>query len=512
MSGSTEDSEEQNFWPGYVDAISNLVLSLLFVTMILAMALLTSAQQTKVSDQKVDEESVEKKLSQLQGESQELEKIKLKLQTEVQELKAKSEAETKTQSQAKIQADAQTKVNGRSKYEATVENEGDPLKRKEIDMNAPGVQFLELVFSKDTLNLAFPDDVNFRNTVRGLGGDPSKWYYRLETLAETGDRNSRRQGFARLASVRAQLVKVGVPLHLIDLHVTEVADPQQANPQKIQISRIPYKWGAEDSQLSNGALPLEDLNKAQAEVSLSPVEVKFGAGSTSVGDAEQAAFRTDSRRLGADLSKGRYQLRARVQPGSSSARRLGFFRISTVREMLVKQGVPFDSIDINIAESPDINAEDASKITVIRMDQPSAKSAGDAVKASGSGVPSAESRSSVPQRRAADAVPQAATPVLATMVWAFKPDSAQFGDADKDAFAKAAASLGADIPKGRYQIRAQVLPDSAAARRTAFFRVSSLREQLVKLGVPFDSVDLNIADTPGISPEDAAKPTIARLR
>jgi hypothetical protein len=500
MSVSTEESEDQNFWPGYVDAISNLVLSLLFVTMILAMALLTSSQSTKKSDQNSDTDSPEKKLYKLQEESAQLEKVKQVLKSQAQQSSKQSDQES------------QSKVSGKSKTDATVEVEGDPLRRKEIDMNAPGVQFLEVQFSKDTFALGFPDDVNFRNTVRGLGGDPSKWYYRLETLAESGDRVARKQGFARLAAIRAQLIKTGVPLHLVDLHVTEVADPQQANTQKVQVSRIPYKWGNDDARMANGA-PLEDLAKAQADIVLAPVEVKFGAGSTSLSDSEQGAFKIDSRKLGADLVKGRYQVRARVQPGSATARRQGFFRISSVRELLVRQGVPFDSVDIHVAEVADISPDDVLKIIVTRVDQPSLKS-GDAIRTTGSAVPAdakAGARPATESQGAAVQPAKVAAP-LAVVGIAFKADASALSDAEKEAFKQAAAGLGADLAKGRYQIRARVAPDSASARRVAFFRVSAIREQLVKLGIPFDAIDLNIADAPGITPEESAKPTIARLQ
>jgi hypothetical protein len=49
MAGQSNDSDDASgiFWPGYVDAISNLVLNLLFLVMILCLAIFVMSQSTK---------------------------------------------------------------------------------------------------------------------------------------------------------------------------------------------------------------------------------------------------------------------------------------------------------------------------------------------------------------------------------------------------------------------------------------------------------------------------------
>ena len=49
MAGHANDSDDTSaiFWPGYVDAVSNLVLNLLFLVMILCLAIFVLSQQTR---------------------------------------------------------------------------------------------------------------------------------------------------------------------------------------------------------------------------------------------------------------------------------------------------------------------------------------------------------------------------------------------------------------------------------------------------------------------------------
>ncbi|MBI3446689.1 MAG: hypothetical protein HY055_15345, partial [Magnetospirillum sp.] len=73
MAGGGSD-KEQNYWPGFVDALSNVVLTLVFVLVVFVFALVITSGKVKqksaqMAEQKLEQEnSSRKRVGDLEGE------------------------------------------------------------------------------------------------------------------------------------------------------------------------------------------------------------------------------------------------------------------------------------------------------------------------------------------------------------------------------------------------------------------------------------------------------------
>ena len=75
-----EGGREQNYWPGFVDALSNVVLTLVFVLVVFVFALAMSSQQVEKQVANMKKASEEQKAQQLQLENALMELQKLHTQ------------------------------------------------------------------------------------------------------------------------------------------------------------------------------------------------------------------------------------------------------------------------------------------------------------------------------------------------------------------------------------------------------------------------------------------------
>jgi hypothetical protein len=206
MAASGDDNSEV-FWPGYVDAVTNLVLSLLFLLTIMTVAVFmfalelgkkkyeqlnpptpttTVAISTPPNDlvlQEAKRDELKKQIDALQEQSRQL-------QNEIAGRQKVIEASAKTQ---------------------------EPEKRlKESTLAGGGVV---VHFTADAVSLTSEEEQKLRKTLDGLATSGKK--LRLVVRVPAGFSEARRLGFYRAMTVRNLLLDMKVPSSDIEVAVTE---------------------------------------------------------------------------------------------------------------------------------------------------------------------------------------------------------------------------------------------------------------------------------------------------
>lgn len=204
-----EGGKEANYWPGFVDALSNVVLTLVFVLVVFVFALVIASSKVDKKVQEIVEQKVEQAKNTAEAQKAETEKIGLQKQlddalAEVKKLKSSKGAQSQsdantTQGQesvakfkksdasqeAKVDAKSQEMIitfnqNAISLTDDTVKNIGTFLEKykdkdgkisgkvtleSSVDVNAPG--------STQAKEAELGRNLNVRNTLLNNKADPA---------------------------------------------------------------------------------------------------------------------------------------------------------------------------------------------------------------------------------------------------------------------------------------------------------------------------------------------------
>lgn len=238
-------NDGDNFWPGYVDAISNLVLNLLFVVSILTIAVFIFAIELgRKQSAKVGAQDEQKSVGAKAVESSPLkEKARLEeelnsLRQQVAALKEAKVASAKVSALAPAPAPAPvdneavapiaaaapaTPKNAATEGKATPKVVEATQKLPEAEKDIEKIQYrgaaVVVDFNADAVALTKDEMQEAR---KALGGVAASGGARLEVAVNSSFSEARRLAFYRAMAVRNLLIEMGVPVARIDISIHEV--------------------------------------------------------------------------------------------------------------------------------------------------------------------------------------------------------------------------------------------------------------------------------------------------
>lgn len=205
---SDSDDSTDIFWPGYVDAVTNLVLNLLFVLTIMIVAVFMFALELSRHKEQAIAAVVAEHKTKTEDVMQEKEQEIAELQKEVERLKANAQMQNKAILQAP--SSSQQKV-------ATVKTLL-PKPEKDIDklLEDGGGVLVKFVADAVTLNEAEVEQVQ-----KLLKPIVARGHAKLIVDAPAGFSEAKRIALYRVMAVRNELIKMGVPPAKLEVKIRE---------------------------------------------------------------------------------------------------------------------------------------------------------------------------------------------------------------------------------------------------------------------------------------------------
>jgi hypothetical protein len=218
MAGASEENE--NHWPGYVDALTTMTMMLIFVMMILSVAMFTMS------------ENVSRGLVEKIAESAGVNVTEADLTTEDLARKVSEKIEEKT-SRAIARAEQ-----GLPGEERRIASTAEPLARK---TDAPVTSerspaLLTLVFRPRAIALDEQSQNEMKAFLESRGETPGESRFELKAYANAeagGLSDSRRVAYYRAMTIRTHLIGLGVDAHRISVRVEDRPLADQA--EKVQL-------------------------------------------------------------------------------------------------------------------------------------------------------------------------------------------------------------------------------------------------------------------------------------
>jgi TolA-binding protein len=234
MSVSTSDDASDTFWPGYVDAVTNLAINLLFVIAVMAIVVISAIMQMS----KMTETPASIAHEKLQAKNQEvsdakkiaeLEKQLASTQATLKEALAKSQSQSQSQSQQQQQQQQQAQKQSAAGAAANSgENtQEDVVQASEKKVKSTGTNTLEasrkgivVAFSADVVELSDKEASELLSKMGAMTPIKSaRW--QVAVVSPKGFSEAIRLAYYRASAVRNVLLKNGVPASAIDLRVVE---------------------------------------------------------------------------------------------------------------------------------------------------------------------------------------------------------------------------------------------------------------------------------------------------
>ena len=213
IEASNEAESADIFWPGYVDAVTNLVLNLLFMLTIMIVAVFMFALE--LSRHKDDKPTpvVEAPVAQQQVASAtppvppadivKAKDVQIKsLQKQVDDLKKQVLVKNEFSGAQKVVI-AKTPI---------------PKPEKELEKSAPAGGGVVVNFQLDAVTLSTNEAETLRNSLCTIVSNGAA---RVEVVVPAGFSEAKRLGFYRAMAVRNQLIEMNVPAEKIDVSVRE---------------------------------------------------------------------------------------------------------------------------------------------------------------------------------------------------------------------------------------------------------------------------------------------------
>lgn len=206
------------FWPGYVDAVTNLVLNLLFVLVIMIIAVFMFALAlSRHTDEKTASATVEN--STKNNNSAEIIKEKDSqieaLQKALQSVKSQAKVENKASTPQKV-VTVQTPIN-------------PPEKQLEQASNTGGAVIVN--FQQEAVTLSATEAETVRNALKAIASSGSA---HVQVSVPKGFSEAKRVAFYRAMAVRNQLISLKVPADKIEVSVSEGA--RSADNSKVVVT------------------------------------------------------------------------------------------------------------------------------------------------------------------------------------------------------------------------------------------------------------------------------------
>ena len=227
MAGSSESNDASDiFWPGYVDAISNLAINLLFVIAVMCIVILSFVleETTKGKPQPGDAPVVSQSASNQASKDataamQQLQKENAKLKQELQSLQQASAAASSGASGSPQRSNV---VNNTPKTE-TVNARQEVMKdeKGQSSMNTVGAGLI-VNFDPKVVTLS-PEEGKDVITRLDAFGPVKTTRWQITVISPKGFSESARLAYYRAVAVRNVLIQNGVPGEQINMRVVESA-------------------------------------------------------------------------------------------------------------------------------------------------------------------------------------------------------------------------------------------------------------------------------------------------
>jgi outer membrane protein OmpA-like peptidoglycan-associated protein len=227
MAGSSESNDASDiFWPGYVDAISNLAINLLFVIAVMCIVILSFVleETTKGKPQPGDAPVVSQSASDQASKDataamQQLQKENAKLKQELQSLQQASAAASSSTSGSPQRSNV---VNNTPKTE-TVNARQEVMKdeKGQSSMNTVGAGLI-VNFDPKVVTLSPEEGKDVITRLEAFGPvKTTRW--QITVISPKGFSESARLAYYRAVAVRNVLIQNGVPGEQINMRVVESA-------------------------------------------------------------------------------------------------------------------------------------------------------------------------------------------------------------------------------------------------------------------------------------------------
>jgi outer membrane protein OmpA-like peptidoglycan-associated protein len=227
MAGSSESNDASDiFWPGYVDAISNLAINLLFVIAVMCIVILSFVleETTKGKPQPGDAPVVSQSASNQASKDataamQQLQKENAKLKQELQSLQQASAAASSGASGSPQRSNV---VNNTPKTE-TVNARQEVMKdeKGQSSMNTVGAGLI-VNFDPKVVTLSPEEGKDVITRLEAFGPvKTTRW--QITVISPKGFSESARLAYYRAVAVRNVLIQNGVPGDQINMRVVESA-------------------------------------------------------------------------------------------------------------------------------------------------------------------------------------------------------------------------------------------------------------------------------------------------
>jgi outer membrane protein OmpA-like peptidoglycan-associated protein len=227
MAGSSESNDASDiFWPGYVDAISNLAINLLFVIAVMCIVILSFVleETTKGKPQPGDAPVVSQSASNQASKDataamQQLQKENAKLKQELQSLQQASAAASSGASGSPQRSNV---VNNTPKTE-TVNARQEVMKdeKGQSSMNTVGAGLI-VNFDPKVVTLSPEEGKDVMTRLEAFGPvKTTRW--QITVISPKGFSESARLAYYRAVAVRNVLIQNGVPGEQINMRVVESA-------------------------------------------------------------------------------------------------------------------------------------------------------------------------------------------------------------------------------------------------------------------------------------------------
>ena len=260
MTIQTDDTSADTFWPGYVDAVTNLVLNLLFVVLIMTVAVFvlalemgrqqiatpmvapenTPPQQTASQDQSenrpADQAAVNTEIRRLKDQISSMQSKEAQLRSLESKLQAMEKAaRQQSGSNPQKDRDAGKPADEGERNAPAADQRGAPSDEPPTVISASssarvpqkGLEKLAPAGSTGGILVKFADDAialtrNETEELRkALGPVLASGGAKIEVVVPTGFSEAKRLGFYRAMAVRNQLIELKVPAKYIELSVRE---------------------------------------------------------------------------------------------------------------------------------------------------------------------------------------------------------------------------------------------------------------------------------------------------
>jgi outer membrane protein OmpA-like peptidoglycan-associated protein len=252
MAGNSESNDASDiFWPGYVDAISNLAINLLFVIAVMCIVILsfvleeTTKGKPQVGDAPQVSQSTSESSSTVSAEDMKaLQKENAKLKQELKTLQSTSASASSNTSSSAIATVSAAGAPQRSDVTNTTAKMDVVNARQEVMKDEKGQSSMSAVgaglivnFDPKVVTLSPEEGKEVMSRLEAYGS-PKSTRWQITVVTPKGFSESARLGYYRAVAVRNVLIQNGVPGELINMRVIESAQAA-ADSARVTVNPAP---------------------------------------------------------------------------------------------------------------------------------------------------------------------------------------------------------------------------------------------------------------------------------